>query len=168
MAVNCALLARGLELPPDQVTLIRLAAPLHAVGKIGIPDAILLKPGKLTSAEFEVMKTHTTIGASILAGGRSALVRLAQTIALSHQECWDGSGYPRGLIGPAIPLPSRILALVDVFDALTHGRPYKEPWPREAAVAEIVRQRGRQFDPQLVTVFLQLYQCGNFLIDGAR
>jgi putative two-component system response regulator len=140
--------------------LLRRAAPLHDVGKIGIPDAILLKPGKLTPEEFELMKTHTTIGAEILSGGRSPLVRLAQNIALTHQERWDGSGYPRGLAGEAIPLEGRIVALVDVLDALTHERPYKLAWPLDEAVAEIARQSGRQFDPRLVAVFLQLYAEG--------
>jgi putative two-component system response regulator len=151
-----ALLAQELGLPADQVDLIRRAAPLHDVGKIGIPDAILLKSGKLTSEEFAVMQTHTTIGARLLAGGGSHLIRLAQEIALTHHERWDGSGYPHGLAGEAIPLAGRIVAVVDVFDALTHARPYKPAWAPTTALAEITRQQGRQFDPTVVAALLQV------------
>ena len=136
--------------------LIRRAAPLHDIGKIGISDLILLKPGKLTDREFELVKTHTTIGAEILAGSQSPLLRLAQEIALTHHERWDGRGYPRGLAGDSTPLAGRIAAVADVFDALTHERPYKEAWPLETAVREILIQADRQFDPDVVEAFSEL------------
>ena len=150
-----ALLARELGLPDAQVSLIRRAAPLHDVGKIGIPDAILLKLGKLTSAEFELVKTHTTIGARILSGSRFALLRLAEEIAFSHHERWDGGGYA-GLTGQQIPLAGRIVTVADVFDALTQKRPYKPAWTVDDAIAEIQRQRARQFDPDVVDAFLRI------------
>jgi putative two-component system response regulator len=150
-----ALLAGELGLPDAQVSLIRRAAPLHDVGKIGIPDSILLKLGKLTPAEFELVKTHTTIGARILSGSHFALLRLAEEIAFSHHEQWDGRGYA-GLAGHQIPLAGRIVTVADVFDALTQKRPYKAAWPVEEAVAEIERQRGRQFDPDVVDAFLRM------------
>ena len=152
-----ALLARELGLPDAQVSLIRRAAPLHDVGKIGIPDSILLKLGKLTPAEFELVKTHTTIGARILSGSRFALLRLAEEIAFSHHEQWDGRGYS-ALAGDQIPLVGRIVTVADVFDALTQKRPYKSAWPVEEAVAEIERQRGRQFDPDVVDAFLRIIE----------
>jgi putative two-component system response regulator len=152
-----AQLARELGLPDAQVSLIRRAAPLHDVGKIGIPDSILLKLGKLTPAEFELVKTHTSIGAKILSGSRFALLRLAEEIAFSHHERWDGTGYA-GLSGDRIPLVGRIVTVADVFDALTQKRPYKPAWPLEEAVAEIDRQRGRQFDPDVVEAFLRIIE----------
>jgi putative two-component system response regulator len=152
-----AQLARELGLPDAQVSLIRRAAPLHDVGKIGIPDSILLKLGKLTTAEFELVKTHTSIGAKILSGSRFALLRLAEEIAFSHHERWDGTGYA-GLSGDRIPLVGRIVTVADVFDALTQKRPYKPAWPLEEAVAEIDRQRGRQFDPDVVEAFLRIIE----------
>jgi putative two-component system response regulator len=152
-----ALLAREVELPDSTVSLIRRAAPLHDVGKIGVPDTILLKLGKLTEEEFERVKTHTTIGARILSGSRFGLLRLAEEIAFSHHEHWDGSGY-EGLSGEAIPLAGRIVAIADVFDALTQKRPYKAAWPVDDAVAEIQRQRGRHFDPSLVDAFLTVIE----------
>jgi putative two-component system response regulator len=151
----CAQLAEQLGFGPDRVAVMRRAAPLHDVGKIGIPDSILLKPGKLTPEEFDVMKTHAEIGANLLAGGRSQLVQMAELIARSHHERWNGAGYPHGLSGENIPLEGRIVAIVDVFDALTHERPYKAAWTVEAAVEEIKSQRGRQFDPRVVDAFLQ-------------
>jgi putative two-component system response regulator len=150
-----ALLAGVLGLPHDRVELIRLAAPLHDIGKIAIGDNILLKPGKLTPDEFEVMKTHTTIGAAILSRGRSELVKMAEEIALVHHERWDGTGYPRGLKGDGIPIEGRIVALADVFDALTHERPYKRAWPVEEAIAEIRKESGKRFDPQIVRAFIE-------------
>src|SRR6266540_893686 len=152
----CALLALGLGLPDWEVELTRRAAPLHDIGKIGIPDVILLKPGKLSDDEFELIKTHTTIGAEILSGSQSPLLRLAERIALTHHERWDGRGYPRGLSGKQIPLAGRIVAVADVFDALTHERPYKKAWPVTKAVGEILIQAGRQFDPALVDAFTGL------------
>jgi putative two-component system response regulator len=151
-----ALLARAMGLREAEVELVRRAAPLHDVGKIGIPDEILLKPGKLTASEFAEMQTHTTIGVKILSGSHFPILQLAAEVALTHHERWDGSGYPHGLAREAIPLPGRIVAVVDVFDALTHERPYKAAWPVGAAVAELRRQRGRQFDPTVVTAFLTL------------
>jgi PAS domain S-box-containing protein len=149
-------LAEALGLDAELVRLIRLAAPLHDVGKIGIPDAILLKPGRLTEEEFDHMKRHTTIGAQMLAGGASAQIALAEQIAGTHHERWDGTGYPARLAGDAIPIAGRIVAVADVFDALTHSRPYKEAWPRADALAELARQRGRQFDPQVIDAFFAL------------
>jgi putative two-component system response regulator len=148
--------ATAAGLPGWRVQLIRRAAPLHDIGKIGIPDHILLKAGKLEKQELEVMKTHTTIGASILSGSRHALLLTAETIALTHHERWDGSGYPGALFGSEIPWEGRIVALADTFDALTHERPYKHAWSLEASIAEIRKQSGRQFDPEIVEAFLRL------------
>ena len=152
-----ALLARQLRLPDAEVSLIRRAAPLHDVGKIGIPDSILLKLGKLTLQEFELVKTHTAIGARILSGSRFPLLRLAEEIALTHHERWDGTGYA-GMRGDSIPLVGRIVAVADVFDALTQKRPYKPAWPVSDAIAEIERQRDRQFDPRIVDAFLRVIE----------
>lgn len=149
-----AAIAASLGLPREAVELIRAAAPLHDVGKIGVPDHILLKAGKLTPEEFAVMKTHTTIGAAILAGGRSALVIEAERIALNHHERWDGTGYPNGLGGDVIPLGARIVAVADVFDALTHERPYRAAWPLDRVMEEIRAQSGHHFDPAVVAAFL--------------
>jgi len=156
VASIAATLARAIGLDPIEVELIFQAAPLHDVGKIGIPDAVLLKPGRLDPEEFEVMKRHTTIGARLLGDGRSALSRMAEKIARSHHERWDGGGYPEGLAGEAIPLASRLVALADVFDALTHDRPYRPAWTVEATLAEISRLKARYFDPRLTDVFLRL------------
>jgi PAS domain S-box-containing protein len=153
VAGTVALLGERLGLPETDVALLRQAAPLHDVGKLGISDSILLKPGKLTVAEFEQVKAHTTAGATILSGSRSDVLQLAEQIALSHHEWWDGNGYPARLRGDAIPLCGRLVAVADVFDALTHSRPYKEAWSVEDAVAEIVSLRGRQFDPAVVDAF---------------
>jgi putative two-component system response regulator len=133
---------------------------LHDVGKIAIPDSILSKPGRLTPDEFAVMQTHTTAGAALLARGRADLVQVAETIALTHHERWDGSGYPQRLAGEAIPLAGRIVAVVDVFDALTHDRPYKNAWPMERAVTEVACQAGAQFDPQVVAAWLRIVKRG--------
>ncbi|MDQ2730723.1 MAG: response regulator [Armatimonadota bacterium] len=153
-----ALIATEIGLPDNIVELIRRTAPLHDVGKIGIPDNVLLKPGKLLPLEFERIKQHTTIGASMLAAGRSELVQMARRIALSHHERWDGSGYPHGLSGEDIPIEGRIVAVADVLDALTHVRPYKQAWSYADATVEIQRQMGRQFDPTIVEAFLRLPQ----------
>ncbi|MHB8234155.1 MAG: HD-GYP domain-containing protein [Solirubrobacteraceae bacterium] len=149
-------LALGLGLPAGQVTLLRRAAPLHDVGKLAIPDCILLKPGKLTDEEFEVMKTHAELGARLLSSGSSRVLQTAAVIASTHHERWDGKGYPKGLRGDAIPLVGRIVAVADVFDALTHDRPYKEAWSVESACAEIERSAGSQFDPRVVAAFLAM------------
>jgi putative two-component system response regulator len=148
------LLATKLGLPPDMVINIQYAAPMHDIGKMGIPDSILLKPGRLTPAELQVVKSHTTIGAKILAHSKSEILRLAHDTALTHHEKWDGTGYPRGLSGADIPLIGRIVGLVDVYDALTTVRPYKNPYPEEIALEIIQRERGRHTDPELTDVFL--------------
>jgi putative two-component system response regulator len=148
------IIAQRLSLPDPQIDLLRLAAPLHDLGKIAIPDAVLGKPGKLTDEEFEQMKTHTTIGAQMLAGSAFALLEMAEEIALTHHEKWDGSGYPAGLAGDMIPIAGRIVAVADVFDALTHSRPYKSAWSAADAIAEMTDQAGRHFDPQVLEAFL--------------
>ena len=137
-----------------EVGIIRLAAPLHDVGKIAIPDALLGKPGKLTAAEFEQMKTHATVGAQMLAGSHFALLEVAEQVALTHHEKWDGSGYPNGLAGEEIPFAGRVVAVADVFDALTHVRPYKSAWSKADAIAEITSHAGQHFDPRVVDAFL--------------
>ena len=152
---SAGLLAQYLGWSPAQAELMRRAAPLHDVGKIGVPDRVLKKPGKLTAEEFEEIRAHVTIGAKALTGSRSPLLQLAEVIALTHHERWDGTGYMQ-LKEEAIPLPGRIVTVVDVFDALTQNRRYKESWPLERARAEIAAQAGSQFDPQVVEAFLQL------------
>ena len=161
-------IAEELGLPTLQVALIERAAALHDIGKIGVPDAILLAPRKLTREEFEIVKTHTSIGAEILSGSRSPLLAMAEQIAWSHHERWDGSGYG-GVVGEHIPLVGRITTVADVFDALTHARPYKEAWPLDEAMAEIDRQRGVQFDPQAVDAFMDVHEHGFVTVSaGAR
>ncbi|MGH7444919.1 MAG: HD domain-containing phosphohydrolase [Longimicrobiales bacterium] len=146
-------LSRILGWSDDDVALMRRAAPLHDVGKIGVPDSVLLKPGRLTPEEFSLIKTHTTIGARILGGSRVPLLQCAEEIALTHHERWDGLGY-NGTRADEIPMSGRIVALVDTFDALTHARPYKSAWTLEETFEEILQQSGRQFDPHIVTAFL--------------
>ncbi|MEX2137761.1 MAG: HD domain-containing phosphohydrolase [Pirellulales bacterium] len=150
------LFAEVLGWPAEEIDTIRLAAPMHDVGKIGIPDAILCKPGKLSDAEFDVMKTHTLIGAEILGGSDWPVLKLAHEIALYHHERWDGTGYPNRVRGEAIPLSARILALVDVYDALTHDRVYRAALPEEEAIDLMIKGRGTHFDPYLFGVFLTL------------
>ena len=150
-----ALIAKEIGMASADASLIRRAAPLHDVGKIGIADEILLKLGRLTAEEFTIVKTHTTIGARILSGSRFSLLRVAEEIAFTHHERWDGSGY-HGMVGEAIPLVGRIVSIADVFDALTQKRPYKAAWTVEDAVAEIERQRGHQFDPPIVDAFIRI------------
>lgn len=145
-------IAKALDLPEPMRELLYIAAPMHDVGKIGIADAILLKPGKLDPEEFEIMKTHTTIGVTILSGNDS-LIAAAREIAGFHHERWDGNGYPQGLKGEQIPILARICAIADVFDALTSTRPYKEPWAVEDASAWIISQSGKHFDPTVVDAF---------------
>jgi putative two-component system response regulator len=147
------IIARKICSEGKTVERILCAAPMHDVGKIGIPDKILLKPGKLDPGEWEIMKQHTTIGARILSGSRAGIVRLAEVIALTHHERWDGSGYPRGLKGARIPLVGRITAIADVFDALTTRRPYKEPFSVEKSFAIIQESKSSHFDPDVVNVF---------------
>jgi putative two-component system response regulator len=157
MAKHSALIGQHLGLGSETVHVLEVAAPMHDIGKIGIPDSVLLKLGKLTPEEFEIVKTHTTIGARILSGSRAPILRLAEEIAFSHHERWDGNGYA-GIVSTAIPLAGRIVAVADVFDALTQKRPYKPAWPIADAMAEIDCQRGRQFDPSLVDAFLRVIE----------
>ena len=145
-----AALGRAAGLQTERREVIMSASPMHDIGKIGIPDSILLKQGKLDSEEWEVMKTHTTIGAELLSGHDSVLMAAAARIALTHHERWDGNGYPQGMAGEDIPIEGRIVALSDVFDALLSERPYKKAWPIEAAVQEIDALKGKAFDPVLV------------------
>ena len=156
VACSCKRIAQRLTLPNSQIERLFRAAPLHDVGKIGVSDTILLKPGRLTPDEFDIMKRHCEIGAHLLSGGHSDFLQTAREIALCHHERFDGSGYPQGLEGDQIPLESRVLAVADVFDALTHERPYKEAWPIEEARAEIQKQSGQKFDPAVVEAFLGL------------
>ena len=156
VASTCQRIAGKLGLPDEQVEIIFRAAPLHDVGKIGVSDAILLKPGRLTSDEFDTMKKHCDIGAQLLSDGSSDFLETARRIALSHHERFDGTGYPQKLEGEGIPLEGRIVAVADVYDALTNDRPYKKAWPVEEARAEIERQAGIQFDPNIVQAFLAL------------
>lgn len=149
------LLAEELCLAPGEVEKIRYASPMHDVGKIGIPDAILLKQDPLTEQEWELMKQHAVIGARILGGSSSELLRTGELIALSHHEKWDGSGYPKGLAKEEIPLEGRIVAVADVFDALVSCRPYKEGMAGEEALAILKEGSGRHFDPALVDVFVK-------------
>ncbi|HEY0518258.1 MAG TPA: HD domain-containing phosphohydrolase [Ilumatobacteraceae bacterium] len=129
---------------------LRLAGRLHDVGKVGVPDSILQKPGSLTEAEFDVMKTHTTVGARVFAGSRSTLLQLAAEVAISHHERWDGSGYPSGLVGTAIPLSGRLVAVADVYDALVTAHRYKHAWSSQEAVSHMLLARGTQFEPRIV------------------
>jgi putative two-component system response regulator len=153
VARTSALLAERLNLPAADIALLRHAAPLHDIGKLAVSDAILQKPGALTAAEIRQMRRHVLSGAAMLSDGVSDVIQLAREIALTHHEWWDGTGYPSGLAGTAIPICGRIVALADVFDALTHERPYKRAWPVDQAVAEIRRLRGLQFDPAVVDAF---------------
>jgi putative nucleotidyltransferase with HDIG domain len=155
-----ARLARGLGLGDRDVWLIRRAAPLHDIGKIAIPDSILLKPGKLSDEEFEVVKTHAVLGARVLASGGSDVLETAETIARHHHERWDGGGYPDGLAGESIPIAARLVHVADVFDVLVHERPYKESWTVEAAAREIAGGAGTQFDPEAVGAFTALGPVG--------
>lgn len=156
MSKIAALLAQASGMNEYECDLLLNAAPMHDIGKIGIPDRILLKNGKFDLEEWEVMKTHTLIGADILAGDDSEVLKMAESIALTHHEKWDGTGYPAGLAGEAIPLVGRITAIADVFDALTSERPYKHAWPVSQAVEYIKMHAGTHFDPDLAAKFLDL------------
>jgi putative two-component system response regulator len=149
------LLGEAYGLDEHEVEDLFIAAPMHDIGKIGIPDRILQKPGRLEPDEWAVMRTHPTIGASIIGAHESSMLKLAHDVALCHHEKWDGSGYPRGLQGEDIPLFGRIVAVADVFDALTSVRPYKPAWPLEEACAWLRDQRGLHFQPELVDLFLE-------------
>ncbi len=148
------LMAQKLGWSRKQISVIHYAAPMHDVGKIGIPDKIMLKPGKLTFEEFEVMKTHTTIGAKLLSRSNSGILEMAKEIAVSHHEKYDGNGYPSSLSGTDIPISGRIVAIADTFDALTSKRPYKDPYPPEMAFDIIRFERGKHFDPQITDMFM--------------
>jgi putative two-component system response regulator len=151
-----AVMAEALGWAGDDVERIRMAAPMHDIGKIGIPDAILQKPGPLTPEEFEIMKQHTVIGAEMLAGSESPVLELGRTIALNHHERWDGGGYPNGLAGENIPECGRIVAIVDVYDALTHHRVYHPAFPADEAIDMIENGYAAHFDPRLLRLFLSL------------
>jgi putative two-component system response regulator len=156
MGRMCERLALEVGMSIVEADLLRHASALHDVGKVGIPDDILLKPGKLDKDEWAKMQTHTSIGASILSGSKSALVQMAEEIARSHHERWDGSGYPDGLKGDQIPLSARICAVCDVFDALLSPRPYKAAWPLDEVMAELASLRGNHLDPSLVDAFMPI------------
>lgn len=156
MAAYAETLAKAVGWTADDSQQLELAAPMHDTGKIGIPNAILRKPGKLDAQEWAVMKTHSQIGHDILVKSNAPVLRLAAEIALRHHERWDGSGYPGGLAGEVIPESARIVALADVFDALTMKRPYKDPWPIERVMATIQESSGNHFEPRLVDAFVSI------------
>ena len=151
------LLAQELHLPPEEVELITQAAPLHDVGKVAIGDEVLLKNGSFSPGEREIMREHAILGAQLLSGGRSDLMKTAEQIAISHHERWDGQGYPHGLAEEEIPLCARIVAVADAFDALTHVRPYKDAWSMSDAMVEIEQERGWQFDPRIVDALVRVH-----------
>ncbi len=150
-----SMLAKFLGLPENEVERIRLAAPMHDLGKVGIPDAILNKPGRFTDDEYTIMKTHSEIGYNMLHNSKRQLLRFAAEIARSHHERWDGRGYPKGISGEEIPLAGRICSVADVLDALSSPRCYKQPWPEEKVKEEFLKQRGAQFQPELVDVLME-------------
>lgn len=153
MSRCAARIAEHLGWSRDEVELVLHASPMHDIGKLGIPDSILLKPGPLTPDELAIMRTHTTIGAQLLEGASSDLVHMAREIALTHHEKWDGTGYPHGWSGERIPAVGRIVAIADVFDALTSTRPYKRPWSLDETLEHLRAQRGKHFDPDVVDAF---------------
>ena len=152
----CERVARQLGMAPREAERLRIASTLHDVGKIGVADRVLLKRGELDSAEWDAMMAHTTAGAALLSGSRSPLLQMAEVIARTHHERWDGTGYPEGLKGDQIPLVGRICAICDVFDALASRRSYKDPWAFDRVVREIERKRGSHFDPRVVDAFLKV------------
>ncbi|MEL4248266.1 response regulator [Shewanella xiamenensis] len=156
MSPYARLLAIKLGLPSTFCELLYNAAPMHDIGKIGTPDAVLKKPGKLDAEEWKIMQQHAAIGAEIIGEHGDPLLQMARRIALTHHEKWDGSGYPNGLSGENIPIEGRIVAIADVFDALTSRRPYKEPWTIEATLELLESQAGQHFDPKLVAEFKQI------------
>ncbi len=157
-------IAQEMGMPRDRVEMLLRAARLHDVGKITIPDGILMKPGKLTPEEYAVVKRHAEAGAELLSGSRSPLIRLAEQIALTHHERWDGAGYPRGMAGESIPLESRILAVADAFDALTHDRSHRKAVSATEAAQEIGRNAGTQFDPAVVAAFQRAFVQGLLVV----
>ncbi len=156
MSKYCKLLASACGLSEEKSDMIALASTMHDLGKIGVPDNILLKPGKLDNDEWKIMRIHPTTGSKMLAGSNSKIIVMAETIALTHHEKWDGSGYPNGLSGKDIPIEGRIACICDVFDALTSTRPYKEAWPAKKAFKEIKACSNTFFDPELADLFLTL------------
>ncbi len=154
MSTCCKMLAQLAGMDEEFCNLIHIASPMHDIGKISTPDSILLKPGKLEPHEWAIMQQHATNGSKILANGSSDLMRMGATIAHSHHEKWDGSGYPNGLAGEEIPIEGRIAAICDVFDALLSERPYKHAWPLEQTIALIREESGHHFDPTLTQLFL--------------
>jgi len=154
MSAYCEILARHLGLPAEECERVRLASQLHDVGKVAISDSVLLKHGKLTDEEFETIKTHAEIGHKMLVGSRSEIVKLGALIAHSHHEWWDGSGYPQGLAGEAIPREGRIAAIADVYDALTTNRVYRSAFPQNVAVQMMQDERGTHFDPAMLDMFI--------------
>ena len=151
-----AAMAEKMDWKRSDVDAIRLAAPMHDLGKIGVKDSILLKPGKLTAEEFEIVKTHSAIGARILSGTDIPLLTIARDVALLHHEKWDGSGYPNGVAGKAIPECARLVAIADVYDALVNDRVYRPAFPEEKAIAIMTEERGRHFDPEIFDLFLSV------------
>jgi len=164
---SSARIARAMGWSEERAGVLGIAARLHDVGKIGIPDTVLLKPGKLDAEQYTQMQTHTLIGARILSGGHSELLRLAEEIALTHHERWDGKGYPRGLVGEQIPLSGRIVAVADVFDALTQARPYKRAWTPQEAMLELTAQTGQHFDPQVIETATRVLASPEAMADPA-
>jgi HD-GYP domain-containing protein (c-di-GMP phosphodiesterase class II) len=167
MSRLCAALAREIGLDPGECETILHAAPMHDIGKVGVPDSILHKEGPLDPTEQERMRRHTTVGAEILAASRSPVVQMAELIAFTHHERWDGSGYPRGLRGEAIPVVGRIAAVCDVFDALISARPYKRAWPIDEALGELERQAGETLDPAMVGALVRMRDDLPRIIDAA-
>jgi putative two-component system response regulator len=167
MSRTCELLAERSGLGTERTQLIRIASPMHDIGKIAVSDDILRKPGKLTPADWEEMRKHPLIGSEILAGSDSELLRLGGLIALTHHERWDGTGYPHGLVGDAIPVEGRIVALADVFDALTSVRPYKPAFEVDHALSLMSEERGRHFDPEYLDLFLSIVD-DVVLVAGSR
>ncbi|PHS71501.1 MAG: two-component system response regulator [Methylophaga sp.] len=166
VSMYAKLLAKAIGLSEIDVDLIFNAIPMHDIGKIAIPDHILLKPGKLDPAEWEIMKTHVNLGAELLSGGHSPLVIMAKNIALTHHEKWDGTGYPNGLVGENIPMEGRVCAICDVFDALLSERPYKKAWLIEDTMAFLHQEKGKHFEPLLVDKFVQILpEVMNFRAD---
>ncbi len=155
MSRYSVILGKAFGLEEEKLELLLNASMMHDIGKIGIPDEILLKPGKLTEEEFKIMKTHTTLGSELLSKSDSPLLVLAESIALAHHEKWDGSGYPKALSGTEIPLEARIVAIADVFDALTSERPYKKAWTVEESIQLLQNEKGKHFEPRLVDLFIE-------------
>ncbi|WP_245413868.1 HD domain-containing phosphohydrolase [Fulvimarina endophytica] len=168
VAEICRILAETLGLGEERARILYLAAPLHDIGKIGIPDAVLQKPGRLSAEEMSVMRRHVDIGAAILGEASTEVVHVASVVAKTHHEKWDGNGYPAGLAGDAIPIEGRIVALADVFDALCSERPYKAAWPIEKAYDEILACSGSHFDPGCVEAFVAAWTRIRPLMDAGH